>query len=117
MLKNNHGHIVAISSCAGLFGLENLVPYCGTKFAVRGIMEATMKELLSQNPSTNIKFTVIYPYMVDTGLCKKPFMRFKSSMRMENPKTVARKIVEAQRRNVVELTIPKYYLYLNNVFR
>lgn len=29
---------------AGMVGLNNLVPYCGSKFAVRGIMEAISEE-------------------------------------------------------------------------
>lgn len=36
MIEKNHGHIVALSSLAGLGGLPNLVPYCASKFAVRG---------------------------------------------------------------------------------
>jgi len=36
MIEKNHGHIVALSSLAGLSGIPNLVPYCATKFAVRG---------------------------------------------------------------------------------
>lgn len=31
MIEKNHGHIVALSSIAGLVGLNNVVPYCGTK--------------------------------------------------------------------------------------
>lgn len=45
MLDNNHGHIVAMSSMAGKMGLRNLVPYCGTKYAARGIMESLAVEL------------------------------------------------------------------------
>ena len=54
MIERNQGHIVALSSCAGLFGLPNLVPYCGTKFAVRGIMQSLQEELYKQNPSTQV---------------------------------------------------------------
>lgn len=54
MIERNEGNIVALSSCAGLFGLNNLVPYCGTKFAVRGYMAALAEELRSQNPQTNV---------------------------------------------------------------
>lgn len=32
----NKGHIVSLSSMAGVVGLKNLVPYCASKFAVRG---------------------------------------------------------------------------------
>lgn len=45
MMEKNHGHIVAMSSIAGLVGLNNLVPYCGSKFAVRGTMESMSEEL------------------------------------------------------------------------
>ncbi|XP_015175474.1 PREDICTED: short-chain dehydrogenase/reductase family 16C member 6-like isoform X2 [Polistes dominula] len=74
MIEKNHGHIVAISSMAGMVGLSNLVPYCASKFAVRGFMEALSEELREyfKGKTCNINFTTIYPYMVDTGLCKKP---------------------------------------------
>lgn len=45
MIENNRGHIVALSSMAGLMGFQNLVPYCGSKFAVRGVQEAMAEEL------------------------------------------------------------------------
>lgn len=45
MIENNRGHIVALSSMAGIMGFQNLVPYCGSKFAVRGIQEAFSEEL------------------------------------------------------------------------
>lgn len=46
MIENNYGHIVALSSMAGIMGFRNLVPYCGTKWAVRGLMEALKVELI-----------------------------------------------------------------------
>lgn len=45
MIENNRGHIVALSSMAGVMGFQNLVPYCGSKFAVRGVQEALSEEL------------------------------------------------------------------------
>lgn len=52
MLENNNGHIVAMSSMAGKMGLRNLVPYCGTKYAVRGIMESLAVELYEDPRNT-----------------------------------------------------------------
>lgn len=49
MIDQNKGHIVALSSIAGLAGLRNIVPYCGSKFAVRGLMEALSEELRPMN--------------------------------------------------------------------
>lgn len=107
MKQNNHGHIVALSSCAGLIGFRNLVPYCASKFAVRGMMEALLEEV-RYGTNSKIKFTTICPYMVDTGLCKKPRIRFEGLMPLLTPKYVAEFIVDAQRRNVIETTIPGY---------
>jgi len=116
MLERNQGHFVALSSCAGLFGLRNLVPYCGTKFAVRGIMQSLAEELRSMNPDNRIKLTTIYPYMVDTGLCKRPRYRFES-MKPVNPKDAAASIILAQRTGLEEATIPRHYLYMERIGR
>lgn len=107
MKQNNHGHIVALSSCAGLIGFRNLVPYCSTKFAVHGLMEALFEEV-RYNQTSQIKFTTIYPYMVDTGLCKKPRIRFEGFMPLLTPKYVAEFIVDAQRREILQTTVPGY---------
>ncbi|XP_008479784.2 ras suppressor protein 1, partial [Diaphorina citri] len=72
MMEKNRGHIVGISSMAGIVGLPNLVPYCASKFAVRGLMEALAEELREDARNSKIKFTSIFPFMVDTGLCKNP---------------------------------------------
>lgn len=117
MIQKNRGYIVAMSSVAGLVGFKNLVPYCGTKFAVRGIMEALAEELRADPRKPNIKFTSIYPYMVDTGLCKRPHTRFPSLMKMVNPEDAAAAIIDAQRRGLVEASIPRYLLYLNTFMR
>lgn len=111
MIKNNYGHIVALSSIVGLVGQRNLVPYTASKFAVRGMMEALHIELRTK-PNNKIRLTTIYPYMVNTGLCKKPVVRFKSVMSLLNPKEVAQNIIDAQRRNVIETTIPNHLLYV-----
>lgn len=44
MKKNNNGHVVCLSSMAGLLGLINLVPYNASKFAVRGLMDGLQAE-------------------------------------------------------------------------
>lgn len=117
MIQKNRGSIVAMSSVAGLLGLNNLVPYCGSKYAVRGIMEAMYEELRQDARKPNIRFTSVYPYMVDTGLCKKPHMRFPNLMRLVKPEEAAAAIIDGQRRGMVEVSIPKYLLYLNTFVR
>ncbi|XP_055371014.1 short-chain dehydrogenase/reductase family 16C member 6 [Condylostylus longicornis] len=117
MITNNHGHIVALSSCAGLFGLRNLVPYCASKFAVKGLMLSLVEELRHDPRNLNIKFTTIYPYMVDTGLCKRPKIKFPNFMRLVTQEEAAEAIVKAQRRGIEEFAIPNRFLYLHRLSR
>lgn len=111
MQRHNNGHIVAISSCCGQVGLANLVPYCSSKFAVRGLMDALHNELY-QYSRCNIKLTTIYPFIVDTGLCKKAILRFPSFTKILDPKHVAECVISAQRRDVFETTVPRHLLSL-----
>lgn len=117
MYKNRKGHIVALSSIAGVVGLTNLVPYCASKFAVRGLMEALQTEINELSPNMDINCTTVCPYMVDTGLCKKPKVRFPSMLGLLKPVLVAEAIVYAHRRNMRELTIPRYLMFLNHFLR
>lgn len=56
MLKNGEGHILAISSIAGLKTTPGIGVYAGTKFAVKAIMD-TLREEVAQS----IKVTTIFP--------------------------------------------------------
>ena len=49
LYAKKRGHIVSLVSVAGLVGLTNLVPYCASKFAVRGLMESLHEELRELN--------------------------------------------------------------------
>ncbi|KPI95142.1 Epidermal retinol dehydrogenase 2 [Papilio xuthus] len=114
MIERNHGHIVALSSMAGLMGIRNLVPYCGSKFAARGIMEALAIEVREDPRDTSgIHFTTVCPYIVNTGLCHKPRIRFESAMKVVNAGEAADMIVDAVLRNVMEITIPPELHYMN----
>ncbi|XP_013177254.1 PREDICTED: estradiol 17-beta-dehydrogenase 11-like [Papilio xuthus] len=118
MMETNHGHIVAMSSMAGVVGLRNLVPYCGTKYAVRGLMEALHEELREDKRDfSGIKLTTICPYIVDTGLCKNPKIKYPSLMKILSPQEAADSIVDAVRRNYHEITIPSSLYYINQICR
>ncbi|XP_011640986.1 short-chain dehydrogenase/reductase family 16C member 6 isoform X3 [Pogonomyrmex barbatus] len=118
MIEKNHGHVVALSSLAGLGGLPNLVPYCASKFAVRGLMESISEELrITSKGKSLIKFTTIYPYMVDTGLCKKPKMKFPNAMPLVLPGQAASQIIQAQRREYRERSVPPHWLSINSTIR
>ncbi|GFG40855.1 hypothetical protein Cfor_05354, partial [Coptotermes formosanus] len=117
MIQNNHGHVVGLSSMAGVMGLPNLVPYCGSKFAVRGLMEAISEELRHDARKIDVKFTTICPFVVETGLCKKPRTRFPFLLNFVPVKTAASAIIAAQRRNYTVATIPHSLLHLISISR
>lgn len=119
MIKNNNGHIVSLASMAGIMGCLNLVPYCGSKYAVTGIMEALYEEL-RRRPNNNIHLTNICPYMVDTGLCEKVQIRYPSLMPLLSPKFVASEIVDAQRTRKLQISVPRHLqfgIYLTRLYK
>lgn len=116
MKKRNSGHIVALSSMAGVVGFENLAPYCSTKYAVCGMMEALYEEL-RLNGINGVCLTTICPYMIDTGLCKHPRIKFSSFMPLLKPKDVALAILKAQQTNKLIASVPSYLLHVQTFAR
>ena len=62
------GHVVNVASVAGIVGNAGLSAYNATKFAVRGLSEAWMKELRADR----IKVTCLYPGSIQTGFSGDP---------------------------------------------
>ncbi len=62
MKDQQYGHIINISSVAGLEGYPQVGAYCSTKFAVRGMSESLYKEVRDDR----IKVTCVYPGSVKT---------------------------------------------------
>lgn len=60
------GHIITTSSVAGLKAYPGCAVYCGTKWAVRAIMESLRQE--SAQAGTNIRTATIYPAAVQSEL-------------------------------------------------
>ncbi|WP_026464855.1 SDR family oxidoreductase [Adhaeribacter aquaticus] len=76
MKSQDEGHIINISSIAGLNGVEKMAGYCATKFAVRGMSQALFKEVRE----FGIKVTCIYPGSVNTNF----FDHFENATSPEN---------------------------------
>ncbi|WP_410768751.1 SDR family oxidoreductase [Fontibacillus sp. BL9] len=64
MKKQQSGHIITTDSVAGHIVIPTAAVYCGTKFAVRAIMEGLRQE----EHENNIRTTMISPGTVDTEL-------------------------------------------------
>ena len=61
-LKASRGHIVAVSSLAGLIGVPGRTAYSASKFAMTGFFEALRAEL----KSSGVSVTIAYPGVVAT---------------------------------------------------
>lgn len=64
MMARRSGHLVLISSVAGLLGVYGYSGYCASKFAVRGLAEALRPELKPHG----IRVSVVYPPDTDTPM-------------------------------------------------
>ncbi|XP_071859663.1 firelighter [Bombus fervidus] len=117
MMQNGKGHVVCVCSMCGIYGVSQKVAYCSSKFAVRGLMEALYEELRLDNKYTNIRFTTIYPFYVDTGLARDPKYRFPYIFGVVSPGYAAGEIIKAVRRNYTEYSIPRCLLTLNSINR
>lgn len=71
MLARGQGHIVCVSSLAGLIGVERRSIYSASKHALRGYFES-MRHELYRRP---IKITMAYPGYVRTNLPKNALLK------------------------------------------
>jgi all-trans-retinol dehydrogenase (NAD+) len=112
MILAGKGHIVTISSAAGLIGVSRLVDYCAAKFAAFGFDEALRMEI--KQKKWNIRTTVVCPYFIDTGMFDGARTRFSSLLPILDQQRVADRIVKAVEGDRGRLLMPPmvYLLWL-----
>lgn len=76
MRRAGHGSIVNIASAAALHGLQGLVVYSGTKFAVRGMSQAAAAELAPDK----IRVNMIHPGATDTAMHRQNSAEWKAQL-------------------------------------
>jgi len=114
-IEQKKGHIVSMSSTAGLTGTPNLTAYCSTKYAVRGLMDALLLELRQQQtPQVNdqVNLTVVHPFVVNTGLAQKPSTRFTTLIPFTEASEAASIILTGVKNNDFEVFVPQRLFYL-----
>jgi len=96
MIARRSGHIVSISSIAGLCGSARVSAYCAAKFGVVGLHEALRLELESTGLSDSIGMTCVCPFYVRTRLLHGAKLgRGEFLMPPLDPRYLAQKIVQA----------------------
>ncbi|MBI4425773.1 MAG: SDR family NAD(P)-dependent oxidoreductase [Elusimicrobia bacterium] len=117
MRRRGEGHIVNVSSIAGLFGMPYMAAYCASKFALVGFTESLRRELYD----SGIRLTAFCPGSVDTpmvaDLLADPLLAKR--VRAKSPRRIADKIVWSVRTGAPEVVIgeaPGFLLTLSRLF-
>lgn len=108
MLETRSGHIVSVSSLAGLQGLAQLTDYCSSKFASAGFYEALSVELKALGHDT-INTTLVCPFFINTGMFEGAQSKIIPFL---DPSYVADRIVKAIRLNEDQVIIPGWLHFL-----
>ncbi|KAL9696447.1 hypothetical protein quinque_016026 [Culex quinquefasciatus] len=117
--RNNHGHIVFLTSVAGLSGVKHQTPLSVAQFAVQGLFESVLDELRIEKFQKSIHTSLVhlYPFVV-TEKCRNDIrMRIPSAFGTIPAEEAARRIIDGVRRNELEIGIPKYLLVLGHLVR
>lgn len=96
MLARNSGHVVNISSGAGLTGLPDLAVYCATKWAVYGLTESLRLEAMHER-KFGVRFSSIHPGILKHGMFEGTRMNFLGELfvpRLDSHDQIAEVIVE-----------------------
>lgn len=78
LLSRPEAVIVNISSLFGIVGVADQVPYCTTKFAVRGFTEALRMELME----TNVEVYCVHPGGINTNIYRNA-VHYEKNVRLD----------------------------------
>jgi len=106
MIERNSGHIVTVSSSAGIIGVKGLSDYCASKFAAFGFDESLRMEL--RRMKSAIKTTVVCPFFINTGMFEGVKTRFPLILPILKKEYVVKKIVKAVLKNKTRLIMPRF---------
>ncbi|XP_052031383.1 short-chain dehydrogenase/reductase family 16C member 6 [Apodemus sylvaticus] len=107
MVKANHGHLVCISSIAGIVGINGLSDYSSSKFAAFGFAESLFFEL-TMVMKTKIKSTIVCPYFIKTGMFEGCTTKYSFLLPLLEQEYVAKTIFNAILEEQVYILIPKF---------
>jgi 3-dehydrosphinganine reductase len=107
MQQQGKGHIVLISSGAGLMGIYGYTAYSPTKFAIRGLAESLRPEL----KMLGINLSIVYPSDTDTpqlaqeNITKPPETKaITGQVKIWSPESVAIEILKGIEKNLFIIT-------------
>jgi short-subunit dehydrogenase len=110
MMVRRSGHIVNVSSIAGIAGFLNIGAYCASKFAINGFSESLYYELKPYG----IHVSVICPGPVRTGFNRAFAGKPPQSPRwlMVEPEFISRAVLRAIEAKRFQVVPPRYLAFL-----
>lgn len=102
MIQQKSGHIISTDSVAGHVVYPNSAVYCGTKFAVRAIMEGLRQEQIDNN----IKSTLISPGTTDTELYQSISDKDSSNQILKLQKEIGMQSIDVAKAVVYAIDTP-----------
>ncbi|XP_060806811.1 epidermal retinol dehydrogenase 2-like isoform X2 [Amyelois transitella] len=116
MIAKNHGHIVALTSVAGLSYIKDQLPLSVAQFAVQGLAESLMEDLrIHKVEGVHVTLTHIYPFIVEESSDVR--LKIPSYFGTITPAQAASSILDSVRRNYHSASVPKHLLYLGHLLR
>jgi short-subunit dehydrogenase len=117
MIKRRHGHIINMSSIAGLMGTPNLSVYSASKYAVGGFSEALRREISRYGipVSTIHAGAVKTEFAQHAGITRKSGIRTPrfSTLTAEDVARTVLSVVERPRRAVIIPGPMRFVVWLN----
>lgn len=112
MLRAGGGHIVNISSAAGMVGIPRLSVYSATKAALLSFDDGLRMELKSSGAP--VRTTIICPFFIDTGMFTGVTSRFSWLLPILPKDYVADRIIAGLLSNAERIILPRfvYSVYL-----
>lgn len=120
MLKRKAGHLVYISSIAGVVGTTQSVSYSASKFGLRGFAISLREEVKDKG----IDVTVVYPFWIDTNLLRMKAYGTDKPKTLKyfyiySPEKIIKIIIKAIKKrkvNVFPGIIPKIINFVNKFY-
>ena len=121
LLKRPEAHLVNTSSVFGIIGVKTQVPYCTTKFAVRGFTEALRMELTG----TNVQVSCVHPGGIKTNIArygihykdKEASVERFDEMTMTTAEDAATIIINGMKKNKQKILIGKDAWLIDRIAR
>jgi short-subunit dehydrogenase len=101
MLEKRMGHIVNVSSAAGMLSNPRMSVYCASKWAVIGWSDSLRIEL--EEARSGVRVTTVTPFYIDTGMFDGVRSRFIPVLR---PMPAAKAILRGIRKDRVFVRMP-----------